>query len=312
MIFISEEISAELASHEMAYEAVRAALIAVCEPQTDSFPVVHGHGTESTNRFTIKSSSAGGLAGLKIGSYWPGNLDKGMPRHNSLILLFDQERGMIGAAIQGGKLNAYRTAAANAVATSKLARLDAQVLAVFGAGHQAQYEVEAIARVRDIGKVLVVGRDATRAAAFADGLVAKGLSVDLSDGESACRRADIIVTATPSKEPLFEAQCVRAGTHISSMGSDARGKQELPPELFADKLAKLFCDLPVQSRAIGEFQHTPSGIVVTAIGDVLTGRQPGRTSNEDITIFDSSGLSVQDLFIGKAILEKHALLRDGI
>lgn len=312
MIFISEEISAKLASHEMAYEAVRAALIAVCEPQTDTFPVVHGHGTENTNRFTIKSSTAGDLAGLKIGSYWPGNLDKGMPRHNSLILLFDQERGTIGAAIQGGKLNAYRTAAANAVATSKLARLDAQVLAVFGAGHQAQYEVEAVARVRDISKVLVVGRDSSRSAAFAEGLVAKGFSVHLSDGESACREADIIVTATPSKTPLFGSQWVRPGTHVSTMGSDARGKQELPPELFNGNAVRLFCDLPVQSRAIGEFQHAPSEVVITAIGEVLNGRHPGRTSNDDITIFDSSGLSVQDLFIGKAILEKHALLSAGI
>lgn len=104
MLFIAEAESAALATHEMAYAAVREALIAVCEDGTESFPVVHGHGSRRENRFTVKAAAAADVAGLKVGSYWPGNPAIGLPRHNSLILLFDQEKGRIGAAIEAGTL----------------------------------------------------------------------------------------------------------------------------------------------------------------------------------------------------------------
>jgi ornithine cyclodeaminase len=112
----------------------------------------------------------------------------------------------------------------------------------------------------------------------------------------------MIVTATLATAPLFHAQWVQAGTHISSMGSDAKGKQELPPDLF--NTAKLFCDLPEQSRRIGEFQHAGANVQLTAIGDVLSGKTTGRVSAEDITIFDSSGLSLQDRYIARAIIKR--------
>lgn len=301
MIVISEAQSAALVSHELAYDAMRRAFVAAIEADAFSFPVVLGHGSDPQNRFTVKSAAGADLAGLKVGAYFPTNDARGLPRHASTILLIDQTSGRIGAVVEGSTLNCYRTAAADAVATDALARPDARVLTVFGTGHQAGYEVAAVARIRALSRILVVGRDPLRAGAFARMQQAQGLPVETAAPEAAVRAADIIVTATTATAPLFEADWVRAGTHISSMGSDSLGKQELPPKLF--HRARLFCDLPDQSARIGEFQHAASGAALTAIGAVLTGAACGRQSDEDITIFDSSGISLQDLFMAKAILD---------
>ncbi len=300
MKYITEEQSADLVTHELAYNAMHQALIAAVAEGAATFPVVHGHGSDPDNRFTVKSAADAELAGLKVGSYFPSNDVAGLPRHSSIIFLFDQTKGRIGAVIEGSRLNGYRTAAADAVATDALARPDAETLAIFGTGHQAEFEVAAVAQVRDLKRILVVGRAQGRVTEFAERLRGHGLECQPSDAESACRAADIIVTATTSREPLFEADWVKPGTHVSSMGSDAPGKQELPPALF--ERARLFCDLPEQARRIGEFQHAGEGAELTAIGEVLKGDVPGRLSPEDVTIFDSSGISIQDLYIGHAIV----------
>ncbi|EFO33811.1 ornithine cyclodeaminase [Roseibium sp. TrichSKD4] len=300
MRYIPEEVSAKLTSHEIAYKAVKSALIAASESAT-IFPVVLAHGSEPTNSYAIKSSAVAELAGLKVGSYWPGNDALGVPRHNSIILLFDQSCGRIGAAVEAGKLNAYRTAAANAVAADVLARAGAQTLAVFGAGHQAEYEVRALARIRDLKRVLVVTRNPDKGAQFVSALNEEGILAELMEAEEACHAADMIVTVTPANAPLFDAAWVQPGTHVASMGSDSTGKQELPPELF--QRAHLFCDLPAQSRQIGEFQNALDSTELTAIGEVLSGKTNGRTTPEDITVFDSSGLSVQDLYVAQTILD---------
>lgn len=301
MKYVPEEVTAKLASHELAFDAVRAALIAAAEQGTATFPVLQAHGSNPDDFYAVKASAVASLAGMKVGSYWPGNDALGVPRHSSIILLFDQTCGRIGAAVEAGRLNAFRTAAADAVAADALARPDATTLAIFGAGHQAEFEVRALARVRELTRVLVVARDSGKGAAFAAALCEEGIRAEAAEPEAACRAADIIVTATPATAPLFDAAWVRPGTHVASMGSDAVGKQELPPALFEG--AHLFCDLASQSRKIGEFQHAEPATELTAIGDVLAGRAPGRRSAEDITVFDSSGISVQDLFIARAVLD---------
>ncbi|RDE08113.1 ornithine cyclodeaminase family protein [Pelagibacterium lacus] len=300
MQIVTEEQSARLITHEIAYEAVRAALIAAIQPQTASFPVVLGHGSDPADTFTVKSGAGPDIAGLKVGSYWPGNAARGWPRHNSTVLLIDQDSGRIGAVIEAGTVNAYRTAAADAVATDALARRDASVLAVFGTGHQAGYEVAALARIRKLRDILAVGRSEPARDAFIAGLAERGIAARAAAAEEACRAADIIVTATTARAALFDAAWVRPGTHVSSMGSDATGKQELPAQLLSR--ARLFCDLPEQSRRIGEFQHAAPDASLTAIGAVLAGEAPGRRDDDEITVFDSSGLALQDLYVARALL----------
>lgn len=310
MIFISEEETAAAITQEIAYEAVREALIAAIAPESKVFPAVIAHGRDRGNRFSVKAGVAGAVAGAKMGFNWPANKLKGKPSHNSVTILIDQEVGRVGAVIEAGLVNAYRTAAADAVATDVLARKDSRILAVFGAGNQAGHECLGLVRIRPIESIRVVSIDAAEGERFIARLAEKGLKAELADARSACAEADIIVTATPSQAPLFEAGWIRSGTHISSMGADSKGKQELPPALFAR--ARLFCDLPEQSTTIGEFQHAgpaiATGTTLTAIGHVLLGEARGRISPDEITIFDSSGLSLQDLYMGQKLLE---LLRPG-
>ncbi len=301
MIYITEAESSALVSTELAFDAVRAALLAAINPDAITFPVVIAHASDPRNLFSIKSAAAANLAGLKVGSYFPTNDAQGLPRHASTILLVDQRTGRIGALVEASALNCYRTAAADAVSTNALSRTNASVLALFGTGHQAAYEAEAIARIRPLSRVLVVGRDPSRANALVTKLRAMGLPAEVAEPEEAVRAADIIVTVTTATAPLFDADWVQPGTHISTMGSDSLGKQELPPEIFAR--AQLFCDLPEQSIHIGEFQHVETGASLTAIGAVLSGDAAGRQTDDDITIFDSSGISLQDLYMANAIIQ---------
>lgn len=302
MNFISEEQSAALINQDLAYTAVREALIAAAGNEAKIFPAVLAHGSSLSDRFSIKSGATSNLAGLKVGSYWPENDKIGIPRHNSTIVLFDQATGRVGWVIEAGKVNAYRTAAADAVAADVLARADASILAIFGTGNQALYECRAIARIRSISEVLVVARDPAKASAFATVLVNDGIKARVTNGRDACEHADIVVTATSARQPLFEAEWIKPGTHIASMGSDAAGKQELPPALF--DCASLYCDLPTQAVIIGDLQHfTGDRGLIGKIGDVLAGRWLGRTSYNEITVFDSSGIALQDLYTARHIIE---------
>jgi ornithine cyclodeaminase len=305
MIYVSEDESAALVTHELAFEAVRQALVAAASDLSGVFPAVLGRSKEPTNTFSVKSGWSAELTGVKVGSFWSGNPAIGLPRHNSTIVLLDQRTGRLRAVIEAGKVNAFRTAAADAVAADLLARKNARVLAIFGAGNQASYEVAALARVRPIEQVLVVSRPSERRDAFVAQIRQSGLDARIASAEEAVRAADIVVTATPSREPLFESAWVGAGTHVVSMGSDAPGKHELPADLYPR--ASLFCDLLSQSIQIGDFQHARNAIeagtlTVTPIGDVIEGRAPGRRSESEITVFDSSGISLQDLFMADALI----------
>lgn len=308
MRYIAEAQSAAIVSHEMAFEAVREALIAAATPSAKVFPAVIAHGSDPGNRFSVKAGVTAELAGVKMGFNWPANKKRGLPSHNSVTVLFDQESGGIAAVVEAGVVNAYRTSAADAVATDLLARRDARILAVFGAGNQAGYECLAVARIRPIEKVLVVTRDPEgEGAPFIERLARGGLKAELAAAQQACEEADIVITATPSTAPLFDASWIRPGTHVSCMGADSRGKQELPVALL--ERAQLFCDLPSQSTTIGELQHVAEAILqkrinVTAIGDVLRGASDGRRDDAAITVFDSSGIALQDLCMARRLLDE--------
>lgn len=305
MKLVSEELSAAIVTHEMAYRAVREALSVATLEGTEIYPVINASGAAQHNEFTVKAASTGELSGLKIGSFWPGNTNLGLARHSSTIVLIDENSGRIAFVVEAGVVNGYRTAAANAVAAELLARKEASTLTVFGSGHQAAFECHAIARIRDIKTILVVARNASSGAKMCRTLVSQGLNARLAGADEACAQSDIIVTATTARAPLFDVQAVAPGTHIASMGSDSLGKQELPSELLSS--ASLFCDLPAQSCRIGEYQHAPSHIQPTAIGDVITGKHRGRLDNDEITIFDSSGISIQDLYMARELLAELAL-----
>ena len=300
MIYLNETQTAQLISHELAYVAVKEALVAAISSETTLFPVVNASGPQTDSMFSLKSASTSTLVGWKTGTYWPDNHNQNRPCHGTTVFLLSPETGELVAAVAASKVNAYRTAAADAIAVDYLAREGASVLAVFGTGHQAEYEVLAISAIRNISRVIVVGRNKSNTDKFIHRLMNKGIQAEAGSAQYGCEHADIIVTATTAKEPLFQADWIKPGTHISAMGADKAGKQELPAELYQH--AKLFCDYKSQSVVIGEFQHTINA-VITEIGEVISSESSGRKLAEEITIFDSSGIAVQDLFVAAKLLE---------
>lgn len=305
---VDEAVSRELVDEALALESAREAFIASVGDAT-VYPVVVAPVTERGHRFTVKSGASGTAAVIKIGSYWPGNDAHGLSNHGSSVILLHPETGRIRAVVEAAAGNGFRTAAADALAVQTLAREDSRVLTVVGTGHQALYEARAAFRVRDFERVLVAGRRPQAAEARAAELrevlgasAAGGVTVEATSIEDGVSRADVVVTATNAKSPVIEADWVRPGTHISAMGADGSGKQELAAALY--ERGSLFCDLPDQARAIGEFSHAAPEAPVTALGSVLVGDAPGRVDADQVTVFDSSGFALQDLAFAEAILAR--------
>lgn len=309
LFVLGAEVVEKYASRDLAFTAVREAFIAIASKRAELFPVVIGMVVPPETKVSIKSgiNHSDNLLGLKVGSYWPDNAKFGLSNHGSTTLLYHRDTGMPRALINARVLNGLRTAAANAVATDVLARSCADHLTVLGTGHQAGFEVRAVCDVRDIKQITVWGRSPVRAEDFAQSLsdvAVDNITVE-KDADIAVANADIVTTATTATEPLFRSSSVKPGTHISAMGADKAGKQELPTKLLTQ--ASLFADEPGQSLKIGEFQHLSAENssqlnTIVPVGKVLNGDHPGRVHNEEITVFDSSGIAIQDLNVAEAIL----------
>lgn len=267
------------------------------------FTPVLGTGTDQDHLFTIKSGwdSHRGLLGLKVGGYCPFNKTLGNPAHFSTVLLFDEQTNRPLALIAANYLNCLRTAAADAVAVRHLANSAIDVVSVIGLGHQALFEIEAITHVRDVQQIMVAGRSDAQFPQFAKEILSRtGLTASWSDVEAAAKAADVIVTATTATTPIIKADWVRKGTHISAMGADSIGKQELDPLLFSEALVSV--DHPPQAKVIGESQHayrlgliSDERLEAHTLGAIVNGRSKGREDKEQVTIFDSSGIAIQDL-----------------
>lgn len=294
-------------SHADAIALMREAFISLDAGQSLNFAGARGHGSDPGTRFGAKPGydAINRVPGLKIGSYWQNNAAHGLLNHGSTTILLDDATGFPTAIVEASWLNGLRTAASDAVGVEALSRPDSRVLAIIGTGNQAWHDAKAISLVRPIEQVLIAGRNRESAKTLAEKLQADGIAAEPSDIAGALAQADIVVTATPSRAKLFDAADIRPGTHISAMGADGPGKQELPVELAAR--AQLFADEPGQSLVIGEFQYlagTPDAERITAIGAVLRGTAEGRASADSTTIYDSSGIGLQDLVIASFALSQ--------
>ena len=306
---ISEDTVRKIVSRELVFDAVRSAFEAVASDHANVFDVVIGTGLNEGEAFAIKSGNErdGKTVGFKCGTYWAGNNDKGLASHGSTILLLDPDSGFPKVLVNASYLNAYRTAAADAVAVASLARSNAAVLGVIGAGHQAEYEIRAIAEVRSLSLIKISTRSEARAKWIADQLRDIDIDIQFTNAETSVRDSDIVVTVTPSQAPLVRDEWVGEGTHISAMGADDVGKHELDTAIA--KRASLFADFPRQSIVIGEFQHAfGEGLItsvdeISAMGSVTLGKSPGRVSDSEITVFDSSGIAIQDLMAAAAVYD---------
>ncbi|MBB4633248.1 ornithine cyclodeaminase family protein [Sphingosinicella soli] len=308
MKIVTEAQAREAVTLVEAIALMEQVFIALHRGEAEIFPVVLGHGSDPSSRFSMKGGLIRPLhaVGLKVGTYWPANRARGLESHGSTTLLLDDETGAPRAMVGATHLTALRTAAADGVATRALSRPESATLAVVGAGHQAWFEMLAVLAVRPIRNVAVWSRSPDAAAAFAE-RARRETGLDVSSGsiENICRSADIIITATAAREPLVQSAWVQPGTHISAMGADSEGKQELDTRLAG--MARLFADSVEQSLSIGEFEAArKAGLAssaITSLGTVLAGDAPGRASADDITIFDSSGIALQDLAMAAHVLQ---------
>jgi ornithine cyclodeaminase len=308
LAIISEETVRKIVTRQLAFDTVRAAFEAVAVDRARVFDVVIGTGLNNGEAFAIKSGLDGEneLVGFKCGTYWAGNFDKGLPAHGSTVLLLDPETGFPQVLVNASYLNGYRTAAADAIAVSSLARSDSAVLGVIGAGNQGEQEIRAVAEVRALSLIKISDRSEMRASLIADRLQDVDIEIRFTSAEEAVRGSDIVITVTPSESPLVRDEWIGEGTHISAMGADDKGKHELDTAIL--KRASLFADYPQQSIIIGEFQHAyDDGLIsvndICALGLVTLGKSPGRISDTQITVFDSSGIAIQDLAMAGAIFE---------
>lgn len=304
---ISETTVRGIVTRQLAYDAVQQAFEAIAVDRSQVFDVVIGTGLNTGEAFAIKSGidSANKLVGFKCGTYWAGNFHNGIPAHGSTILLLDPDTGFPQLLVNANYMNGYRTAAADAIAVSWLARTDATVLGVIGAGHQAEQEIRAVSEIRPLSSIKIFTRSESRANWIIERLKDIDIDIRLTSAEEAVRGSDIVVTVTPSESPLVRNEWIEDGMHISAMGADDYGKNELDTAILTR--ARLFAECPKQSVKIGEFQRAYNeGLIksadeICALGLVTLEKSPGRTSDAEITVFDSSGIAAQDLAVANAV-----------
>ncbi|MFS2036548.1 ornithine cyclodeaminase family protein [Polaromonas sp. CT11-55] len=256
--------------------------------------------------FGIKSGDVGAqsLLGFKAAGFWPGNLARGADAHQATIMLFDPATGRPTCLIDGNAVTTERTGAAGGLGL-QLARPDSRTVCVFGTGVQAQAQLRfAIRQLPGLRQVFYATADGAPKPAFEAKFAGQCAIAHAADVNAAVAQSDVLITATTGKGPLFELAAVRPGTHINAVGSDTKGKRELPEGLLAR--ARVFVDDADQSRGIGELQWAPD-IACTEIGDVLSGKAAFARSAGDITVFDMTGIALQDLTVAR-MLEQRARL----
>lgn len=303
MLIVPESAIAGLITPEAAFAAVEATFAAMARGAAYNFPVVRealGEGRQYGFKSGLDRTA--NLLGVKAGGYFPGNAAKGIINHQSTVYLFDPDTGIPTAMVGGGLLTALRTAAASAISIDRLARKDAKVLGMVGAGHQATFQLRSAARVRAFEKVIGWNYHPDMLPKLGEVAAELGLPFEAVPLER-MTEADVIVTITSSPTASLLDRHVSAGTHLACMGTDTKGKQEVEPALLAR--ARVFTDEVAQSVTIGEAQHAiAAGLIreadITPIGAVIAGMAPGRRFDGEITLFDGTGVGLQDLAVADA------------
>jgi ornithine cyclodeaminase len=309
MHIISEKDARALVSVEDAIAVVEETFAAMARGNARNYPVVREIVGYQDAVFGVKTGcdSAAPLLGLKAGGYWPHNQKRGLGNHQSSTVLFDPDTGRASALVSANYLTGVRTGAASAVATRLLSRPGSKVLGIIGAGVQAEYQLRATQAVRPIATVHAWDPSSDNLAAFGRVVAQLGLKfVPEPDCRRVAANADILITVTPSQKALVQKDWVREGTHINAMGADTRGKQELDPALVAH--AVLFVDEMAQAIGIGECQHAHAAGLIGpqnfrgSIGEVAAGLRDGRRTDGEITLFDGTGVALQDLAVAALAL----------
>jgi ornithine cyclodeaminase/alanine dehydrogenase-like protein (mu-crystallin family) len=242
---------------------------------------------------------------LKTVCVFPDNPKRGLDAHQGTVTLFDGETGELRAVMNASAITAIRTAAVSAVATRLLAREDARELGVLGAGVQARTHLEALRLVRDFERVRIYSPTAEHARSLADEAGADAVA----SAEEAVRGADVVVTATSSSDPVLERSWLKEGAHVNAIGGRPPQMRELDHATVAD--SSFFVDRRESAEAeAGDYREAleagaiGSDHIKAEIGEVLIGAAPGRTSPEELTVFRSLGLAVEDLAAAEYVVRR--------
>jgi alanine dehydrogenase len=247
----------------------------------------------------------------KVNGNFPNNgIRFGLPTIQGVIVLCDSGNGTPMALMDSREITSLRTGAATAVAAKYLARRDSRTITICGCGNQGRVQLRALSRVCQLQTVFAYDNSEAQALRFAHELAAdlKISVMAIADLGAAVRQSDICVMCTPSRQPLLGCDDVRSGTFVAAVGADNPEKQELHPSLMAKN--KVVTDILEQCAVMGDLHHAlDAGVLTRAdvhaeLGEVVAGKKPGRESEEEITIFDSTGMALQDVAAAAFLYEK--------
>ncbi|WP_018236208.1 ectoine utilization protein EutC [Ensifer sp. BR816] len=297
-----------------AVECVEGAFHALATKAVAMPPILRLDIPESRGEVDVKTAYVPGLDGFAI-KISPGFFDNpkyGLPSTNGMMVLLSTKTGLVQALLlDNGFLTDVRTAAAGAVAAKHLAREDASVVAILGAGMQARLQLQALALVRPVREARIWARDFEKAEA-----AARELALSLGFPVTACKHvqsavsgSQIIVSTTPADRPILKAEWLEAGQHVTAMGSDAEHKNEVDPAVII-KADLYVADSLKQTRRLGELHHAinagavASDAVFPELGQIIAGIEHGRTNDTQITICDLTGTGIQDTAIATLAFER--------
>jgi alanine dehydrogenase len=255
----------------------------------------------------------------KANANFPGNPARGLPTIQGIVLLFDADNGQVLAVMDSMEITTLRTGAATAVAAKYLARKDSRTAMICGCGNQGRVQLRAISHVFPLEKVFAWDIQKDAAERFAQAIAAElGIAVTpVDDLPTALRQSDICVTCTPAKKFFIHDKDVPSAMFIAAVGADNEDKQELDPVLLGPK-NKVVADVLAQCAAIGDLHHALTAGMATVsgvygeLGEIVCGKKPGRTSAEEITIFDSTGMALQDVASAAMVYERAIAVGRGI
>lgn len=305
------------------------------EKKASLFPMVFHEFSHGTADMDIKSGHLAGanIFGLKLVSWFGENPSKNLPAIIGTIMVLDSRTGAPLGIMSGEYITLMRTGAAGGIGAKYLARKDAENLLLVGSGHLGPYQIIAtLMSMKNVKKVTVYNAHSfERAKVFCNSIkdkLEKLLApykkdaifyntmlerinipfIATSNIQASTEEADIIITATPSRKPIIKKDWVKPGTHITCIGADMEGKQEIDEQLFSG--TRVFVDDVIQAINVGETEIPykkeiiSENDIISEIGSVILGKTSGRLSNEEITIFDSTGIALQDLLTAHYILEQ--------
>ncbi len=311
-ILTEAELRACVGMDTQALQTVENAFTWLQQDRVTMPPIMHIEVSEHAGDVDIKSAYVKGCDrfAVKLASGFFNNPKLGLPSSSAMVVMFNAETGFCEAVfLDNGYLTDLRTGLAGAVAAKYLAKENIETVGVVGAGAQARYQIECLRLVRDFNRLLVHSRSQERTRHYAEEMRAKlSIDVEIVPSEQVVRESDVVVTTTSAREPLIEKDWLHPGLHITAMGSDLSGKQELAPDVL--NIADLIvCDRFDQCFSMGEMQHTQDRLKresthVIELGELTSGVFQYQRNDTDITVCDLTGTGVQDTAIGLQAYER--------